>query len=250
MRRGTCSDRRSLLHAGIVRWLPSRRHTDHILEFNPYTIAVSVIVLETAPFVAEGARHLFDIGFQYVLQTLDYSAPWRSEDLRVLKKQYLRLSRFYFESLSKGRKLYYSPFDERINTWAQKPYGKGDLCDLADTQIAIAASGRVYPCVQFVGSDEASYLDNSIGDVFTGFDGPRRAWFVAEHYRDKNSCAGCALAGRCATYCGRVNWRATEGLAAIPPIICEHERMLMPIVDKLANRLWKRNVALFEQGKI
>ncbi len=218
-----------------------------ILEFNPYTIAVSVIVPETAPFVAEGARHLFDIGFRYVLQTLDYSAPWRNEDLRVLKKQYLRLSRFYFESLSKGRKLYYSPFDERIKTWAQKPYGNGDLCDLANTQIAIAASGRIYPCVQFVGSDEASYLDNSIGDVFTGFDESRRAWFVAENYRDKDSCAGCALAGRCATYCGCVNWRATGSLSAVPPIICEHERMLMPIVDKLANKLWKRNVALFER---
>ncbi len=218
-----------------------------ILEFNPYTIAVSVIVPETVPFVAEGAQHLFDVGFRYVLQTLDYSAPWQSSDLRDLKKQYTTLSRFYFESLSKGRKLYYSPFDERIKTWAQKPYRKGDLCDLANTQIAIAASGRIYPCVQFVGADDASFLDNSIGDVFRGFDAARRAWFVAENYRDKESCAGCALAGRCATCCGCVNWRATGSLATVPPIICEHERMLMPIVDKLANQLWKQDVALFER---
>jgi uncharacterized protein len=222
-------------------------HVPEILAFNPYTIAVSVIVPETVPFVAEGARHLFDIGFRYVLQTLDYSAPWGSADLRSLKKQYASLSRFYFDALAAGRKLYYSPFDERIKTWAQKPYGKGDLCDLANTQIAIAASGRIYPCVQFVGADDASYLDNAIGDVRGGFDESRRAWFVEENYRDKESCAGCALDGRCATYCGCVNWRTTGSLASVPPVICEHERMLMPVVDRLANKLWKHDVALFER---
>lgn len=218
-----------------------------ILEFNPYMIAVSVVVPETVPFVADGARHLFDIGFRYVLQTLDYSAPWQSADLRALRKQYVSLSRFYFDALSAGRKIYYSPFDERIKTHAQKPYGKGDLCDLANTQVAIAASGRIYPCVQFIGSDDGSYLDNVIGDVFDGFDKSRRAWFVEENYRDKRSCTGCALAERCAIYCGCVNWRATGSLSTVPPIICEHERMLMPIVDKLANRLWKKNVPLFER---
>jgi uncharacterized protein len=197
--------------------------------------------------VADGVKHLFDVGFRYVLQTLDYSAPWQSDDLRVLKKQYASLSRFYFSALSAGRKIYYSPFDERIKSRAQKPYGKGDLCDLANSQVAIAASGRIYPCVQFVGTDDGLYLENMIGDVFNGFDETRRTWFVKENYRAKSSCSGCALEQRCAIYCGCVNWRATGSLSTIPPIICEHERMLMPIVDKLANKLWKKNVPLFER---
>jgi uncharacterized protein len=83
--------------------------------------------------------------------------------------------------------------------------------------------------------------------VVNGFDESRRAWFVEQNYAEKASCDGCALTGRCATYCGCVNWRATGSLATVPPIICEHERMLMPIVDRLANRLWKGNVALFER---
>ena len=223
------------------------RHLDDILELNPYTMAVSVIVPETVGFLAAGVKDLFAKGFRYVVQTLDYSAAWEKPQIRVLENQYSVLAEFYYESLKKGKKIYYSPFDERIKTWAQKPYGNGDLCDLANTQMAIAPSGRIYPCVQFVGEDNARDQTHSIGDVFGGFDEDRRRYYVAENYAEKTACAGCALEGRCATYCGCVNWRATGSLRTVPPIICEHERMLMPIVDRLANKLWRQGNSLFKR---
>jgi uncharacterized protein len=229
-------------HRGSYRSISN--HLDDILAFNPYTIAVSVVTPATVEYVSEGVRHLFDRGFRYVLQTLDYSAPWDSAHVRELKRQYTDLAKYYFDRMAAGEKIFYSPFDERIKTHAQKPYGKGDLCDLANSQIAIAPSGRIYPCVQFIGPDEGRYLDNVIGDVSSGFDPARREWFISENYRDKESCKDCALHGRCATFCGCVNWRATGSLDKVPPIVCEHERMLMPIVDRLANRLWKKNIIL------
>jgi uncharacterized protein len=223
------------------------RHLDDVLDFNPYTIAVSVLVPETARYLADGVRDLFDRGFRYVLQTLDYSADWDNAQLKIMKKQYSLLAGYYQKRLIAGDKIYYSPFDERIKTWAQKPYDKGALCDLANTQIAIAPSGRIYPCVQFIGTDKGEYLENTIGDVSSVFDKRRRSYFIEQNYRDKETCDGCDLHGRCATFCGCVNWRATGRLDKIPPIICEHERMLMPIVDRLANRLWKKNVVLFKR---
>ncbi len=223
------------------------KHLDDILNFNPYTIAVSVVTPDTVEYVSEGARHLFARGFRYVLQSLDYSAAWETSHIHELKLQYAALAKYYFDQLRAGEKIFYSPFDERIKTRANKPYGKGDLCDLANSQVAIAPSGRIYPCVQFIGTDDGRYLDNVIGDVASGFDVGRREWFIDENYREKESCKDCALHGRCATFCGCVNWRATGSLNEIPPIICEHERMLMPIVDKLANKLWKQNITLFKR---
>lgn len=223
------------------------RHLEDVFDFNPYTLAVSVVVPETVGNVADGVQSLFARGFRYVVQTLDYSAPWEREHVEELEHQYSRLAAFYFDQLERGRKVYYSPFDERIKTWAQKPYQNGDLCDLANSQIAIAASGRVYPCVQFIGADGADDRRHSIGDVRAGFDESRRRHYVGENYADKSPCSECALDGRCATYCGCVNWRATGSLRRIPPIICEHERMLMPIVDRLANKLWKKHVPLFRR---
>jgi uncharacterized protein len=225
----------------IVRRLPE------VFAFNPYTIAVSVVSPDTAGRVAAGVRGLYRQGFRYVLQTLDYAAPWKRKHLAALKRQYTELAGYYYDALSTGTKIYYSPFDERIKTRAQKPYCNGDLCDLANSQIAVAASGRIYPCVQFIGEDGDGNRDLAIGDVFDGFDDTRRRFFVEENYATKTPCSGCALDGRCATFCGCVNWRATGDLKSVPPIVCEHERMLMPIVDRLANRLWKHNVTLFRR---
>jgi len=243
-----CSEQHDLMRitaAGGGSYDLVAQHIDRILEINPYTIAVSVISPQTAKYLAEGVIALFDSGFRYVLQTLDYSAGWNKEHMKVLEKQYRELSRFYFKSLETGRKVYYSPFDERIKTHAQKPYGRGDLCDLANTQIAIAPSGRIYPCVQFVGVDDEKHQAHAIGDVFEGFDRELRITCVALNYSQKDACAGCAHEGRCAVNCGCVNWRATGSIDRFPPVICEHERMLMPIVDRLANRLWRKKIPLF-----
>lgn len=223
------------------------RMIPNVLKANPYTLAVSVVSPRTAPMVSQGVQSLFAQGFRYVLQTLDHSAPWGDRDLRVLREQYRELAAFYTAALNEGRKIYYSPFDERIKTWAQKPFGQGDLCDLANSQIAVSASGTVYPCVQFIGDDGPEDRFNSIGSIESGFEEERRSFFIEENYAEKTSCRGCALEGRCATFCGCVNWRATGSLRTVPPIICEHERMLMPIVDDLATRLWKKNVELFRR---
>jgi uncharacterized protein len=59
-----------------------------IYNFNPYTIAVSVIVPETAGYLAAGVKDLFGKGFRYVLQTLDYSAQWKSKDITTMKEQH------------------------------------------------------------------------------------------------------------------------------------------------------------------
>lgn len=146
------------LASGIGSYNDIEKNIPLIFSFNPYTIAVSVVVPETAHMLARGVMHLFNMGFRYVLQTIDYSGSWNSQHIKVLKGRYNILADYYAEAISRDKKIYYSPFDERIKTWAQKPYGNGDLCDLANTQIAIAPSGRIYPCVQFIGSDEDSYL--------------------------------------------------------------------------------------------
>jgi uncharacterized protein len=223
------------------------RHLPAVFEFNPYTIAVSVITPETVGYVSEGVQDLFARGFRYVLQTLDHAAPWTSNDLRKLKDQYRKLADYYYKMLKNDRKIYYSPFDERIKTWAQKPYQPGDLCDLGNSQVSIAPSGRIYPCVQFVAGDDEAVADWVIGDIVHGFNDQRRRWLRTLSLKRKAECDGCALEGRCATHCGCVNWQATGHIDRVPPVICKHERVLMPIVDRLANRLYKKKVSLFER---
>ena len=59
------------------------------------------------------------------------------------------------------------------------------------------------------------------------------------------SCAGCALEGRCHNRCACLNFQTTGGLEAVPPILCEHERILQPLCDELAATLYAERNPLF-----
>jgi len=55
------------------------------------------------------------------------------------------------------------------------------------------------------------------------------------------------LNGRCHNKCGCMNIQTTGTLDRLPPLLCEYERMVFPIVDKLANTLYKERNPLFIQ---
>jgi uncharacterized protein len=240
-------DRNRVYGSGKGSYAAALGHLRQVLSWNPYTVAVSVIAPNTVCDLAEGVQHLYTLGFRYVLQSLDFSATWTRRDMKVLEREYKAVAGYYGSELRKNKKIYYGPFDERVRTWAVKPYSNGDLCDMANSQIAIAPSGRIYPCVQFVGGDGDKEIEWAIGDVFTGFVPETRRKCVGLNYEEKESCRGCGLLGRCMSYCGCVNHRGTGHINRVPPIVCEHERLLMPIVDALAEELWKDDVVLFKR---
>ena len=63
--------------------------------------------------------------------------------------------------------------------------------------------------------------------------------------RTRSSCDGCSHDGRCANYCGCINWQLTGEVHHVPPILCAHERMLIPIADQLGATLWDERNARF-----
>jgi hypothetical protein len=52
---------------------------------------------------------------------------------------------------------------------------------------------------------------------------------------------------RCNHYCECMNKQATGSINKVSPVQCSHERLLIPIADKLAERLYKKRNALFIQ---
>jgi uncharacterized protein len=106
----------------------------------------------------------------------------------------------------------------------------------------VAPDGRLYPCVQFVGRDQYC-----IGTVAEGIDEARREEIYTLNAQEKQECKGCALVGRCHNKCGCLNLQTTGSISSIPPILCEHERMAIPIADRLAERLFKEHDPMFIQ---
>ncbi|HEY3322781.1 MAG TPA: radical SAM protein [Planctomycetota bacterium] len=213
-----------------------------ILSALPYAVAVAVITPQTAALVSESIEFLFSLGFRYVLMTPDFNGAWRRTDLAILRSEYLRAAELYKARLRRGEKTYLSLFDEWIKTRTAEKNTPENCCDLANTTVAIGPSGRIYPCVQFVGRDNGT---NAIGDVATGMDETARRRLVCLNHSPRDGCEGCALDGRCFNWCGCVNWRGTGRINQVPAFVCEHERMLLPIADSIGDELFSERNELF-----
>jgi uncharacterized protein len=208
-----------------------------LLRWNPCASVNCVTTPHSAARLDDSVRWIFERGFAYVQTALDYSADWTRQHLKDLSQAYERLGKWYVEQTTSGRKFYLSCFDSRIHSWTHGPLDPTERCFAGQRQFSIAPSGRLYPCVQFVEEDRDDCF--VIGDVTTGFDQNKRNAMSYTGEKEKPECGGCALTERCSSWCACINWQSTGQLDQASPLVCEHERLLMPIADRVANRLWK-----------
>jgi uncharacterized protein len=213
-----------------------------LLRYKPYAPVLMVITPETLPYYAESVDYLFSLGFRYLICSLDYSSSWDVRSVRELRQQYGKIANWYYAKIMEEEKFYFSPFEVKIASHVFPGSCKRDRCELGLRQISVAPDGRLYPCVQFVG--DAAY---AIGNVQQGIDEQARQRIYELNAREKASCMECAVRDRCNHYCGCLNRQATGSIEKVSPMLCAHERAIIPIVDALATRLFKKRNPLFIQ---
>lgn len=216
-----------------------------LLRNKPYSPVMMVTNPDTVPFYAESVKYLYQKGFRYLICSLNYSADWTEKDIKALKKQYLNLADWYIEQTLAERKFYYSPFEVKIASHVFPGSCKADRCELGRTQISVAPNGRLFPCVQFVG--DGSLTEYCIGNVDDGIDEAARQRLYENNAEEKTTCVECAIRERCNHYCGCLNLATTGSLDTVSPVQCAHERMIMPIADKVGETLFKKRSAMFIQ---
>lgn len=160
--------------------------------------------------------------------------------MELLKKQYEILAEFYYEKTIGEDKFYLSPFEVKISSHINAESYCHERCELGKKQISVAPDGLLYPCVQFVGEEYYS-----IGHVDSGINKEMQEKIYAFNEEEKQGCEGCAISKRCNHYCGCMNLQSTGSINRVSPVQCSHERMLLPIADKLAVSLYKKKSAMF-----
>lgn len=221
------------------------RAAELLLRRQPYSPVLMTITPETVEHYAESVRALVEQGFRYIVASLDYAADWTRPALRTLRRQYERLAELYEQWTREERKFHFSPFEVKLASHIRGPEARSRRCELGTRQLSVAPDGGLYPCTQFArdGADHTYRL----GDVWQGVDPERRRWLDALASRAHEPCGDCALEPRCSHTCGCLNWQATGAIDRVSPVLCEHERMLVPIVDALGARLYRRRAPMFLQ---
>lgn len=215
---------------------------DMLISRRPYAPVLMVINPDTAEYFSRSVEFLYSKGFRYIISSLNYAANWTDRDMEILKKQYEILGEFYFEKTIAEDKFYLSPFEVKINSHISGDSYCNERCELGKKQISVAPDGLLYPCVQFVGDK-----DFSIGHVSTGINRERQEVIYASNEQEKQSCISCAIRKRCNHYCGCMNKQSTGSINMVSSVQCFHERLLMPIADRLAEKLYKKKSAMFIQ---
>jgi uncharacterized protein len=163
--------------------------------------------------------------------------------MAVLEKSYQKLAAWYLRKMEQEARFYLSCFDERIRTRTLPPLLDAERCGIGKRQFSIAPDGGLYPCVQFVTTE--SVPEFLIGHVSTGLDERCKTHVCSCAEAPKPECSGCTLQDRCSTWCACINFASTGSVTQASPVACRHEQILMPVVDAVAEKLWKNGSRWF-----
>lgn len=222
------------------RVLPRLRR---LLEVRPYSSILLAVNPETAPHLAESVEFLIDAGVRYLIVSLNYAAAWNEGDFRVLQRQFRRLAKDYVQWTRAGRKFYLSPFEVKLSSHINRHCYQKERCELAQRQLSVDPQGYLFPCVQFPQAGPDS--EWCLGDVFHGIDESRRQAIHDRSQAEKDFCTDCTLKERCHNTCGCLNWQTTGTINGISPVLCRYEQMIIPLADRIGERLYKRRDPVF-----
>jgi len=234
------------LKNGEPTFLILEKKIELLLKYQPYAKCLMTISPETVSYYEDSVKYLINCGFKYIIASLDYTGNWTDDSLQELKKQYNKISKLYEKLIMDEEKIYFSPFEMKLATHIRQSNLECYQCHLGQRQISIAHDGKIYPCIQFV-KDGISNTEYAIGSVFDGIDVARQKQMYADSKKQDINCIECDYNSRCNNKCSCLSWQLTGELNKITPLICESERILIPIVDKLGERLYKQGAKMFIQ---
>ena len=213
---------------------------DLLLQFQLNAVALQTVTPETVGGMAESVRWLYGRGFSRINSVIDYrpNAGWDDDSLAVLKGQYETVADLMEARFEEKRPLLFLPFLVKISAYLNdRPCLE---CMLGMRQPSVAEDGSIYPCNQFLHLPQYR-----MGHVSTGLDKERQRAIYGSSLAPEPDCRGCAIEDRCRHHCACLNFSLTGHMHRVAPVQCEHERILIPIADALAARLYEKKSARF-----
>jgi len=206
-----------------------------LLRYQLKAVAMCTVTPHTVHKLSASVKWLYEQGFRRISVAIDYrtNAGWSDETLEMLEQQYNEIGEFYIECFRNGDPLVFINFDNKIKGYIEGDNYCGEKCFLGKKQPFIGANGKIYPCIQF--SNIAEY---EMGNVFNGIDINKQDKIFRQSIKPVESCEGCAIADRCRHNCACLNYQLTGNMNTVSPLQCAHERILIPVADAVAAKLF------------
>ncbi|MHC4914515.1 MAG: radical SAM protein [Planctomycetota bacterium] len=180
-----------------------------------------VIRPETLDRLPAGLELARDIGASGTDFSLDVWTEWRAADLPRLERALADCARVWRESLPHFG---VGPFDTKAALLVGLVDAEKTGCGFGRGEVAVAPSGRIYPCERLIGEDDGSceLLLPGLADERGDFLGPPEF-----PERSGPACGGCAAGGLCAATCRCNNYVRTGDVARPDRLLCVYEKAII-----------------------
>jgi uncharacterized protein len=206
---------------------------------------VSVFGPDTAPDLARTLVHLIGHGPQRVVLQPNLGARWSEDDLARFREHAASAAAAWADGFRRGQPLVVEPLHSKVLSHLTGCASCPARCRLATQEVAVAPSGRIYPCAEMVREDRDESL--VIGHVDSGLDADRVAQLRESVARVARDCEGCALRRRCSNYCACQQLALTGQVGRISPTLCELEAAWIDATDAAAGAVFREGCPAFQQ---
>ena len=206
------------------------------------TIAMVVVTKNNIQYLDESVKFLIDVGFKNINLQFNYINNWEDEDLEIIREQYNKVSKIYEREILNENDIDIPVIDEKIRTHVEEGFNCNKECKMGMKTINVDTDGNFYPCMQFVGEK-----DFIIGNCKNGIDFEARKNLIVSSKKENDACKDCAINKRCKHTCSCKNYMTTKDINGLSPLVCETEKIIIDIADKMAEELYSKNSKLFIQ---
>ncbi len=189
--------------------------------------------------------HVASLGVRQMSFNPDFDSQWTEDRVDRLCTFLGALADRVIAHYRAGNDFTVQPFHAKIVSRLKNGFSCADRCDFGCSEVAVAPSGRLYPCDRLIGEDGAAQRDVVIGHVDGGVDAARVSALKTRKDTPRTDCAGCAIIDRCQWWCGCVNRALTGRVDGLSGALCSIEQAVVRQADRIASTLFAERNAPF-----
>ncbi|MDP6524858.1 MAG: radical SAM protein [Kiritimatiellia bacterium] len=173
----------------------------------------------------------------------NFYTEWDDEALDGMKKAFEEIGEQYLAWYRSGMMPQVNFIDTKVITQLKEGYSCKDKCNFGEHEIAVAPSGRLYPCERLVATDDGGEM--CIGNIFDGFDEKKRAAILSQRGNVNPDCLSCSIRSRCMNWCCCINYALTGTINRTDGIVCFHEQTAAAVADRIGSMLFEERCPAF-----
>lgn len=203
---------------------------------------VVVVRPDTLDALPAGVAFLREQGVRRIQPSLDLWTRWSDADVRRLERVVAEVAKLWRYALP-GFSV--SWFDEKLGSLLGIAASPSARCGFGDGELAVAPSGRLYPCERLIGDDPPGHPLALPGHALAGVDfltmphAPGRAHAV---------CNQCAMEADCNTVCRCSNYVRTGNVATPDALLCAVNRACLAETARAMNEPVQLSVSITGKG--